>query len=322
MQATSTKTAGRIDTVASCTTLSDKALLAWLSVFLLYAGAGGCPLTPQSPKFVDQFEDYQKGYAARKSVSPGFEYSAQRVCNRLDQLLANRTSNAGLRFLSVGCGDGSFDIEVLRHISATHAVDYVGVDPNGVSLRCFDQALALTAMEEVSASLLNSCAEDILAQEFDPFDIILFSHSLYYFDEPAEVVQQYFQRFLGEQGSVIIVHAALNGVQEIVQTIEGLSQTPYAEEIRDGLTKRGLSVHLDVFPYEMETTDILLGTDFGMRVLNFCLECDYETLPSATKMRVMKEIWGRSSVRGARTFMPEAMAIIEIPARTDDQDQR
>ena len=111
------------------------------------------------------------------------ELNSSMVADVLCEMLQAREPTSSLfRVLSVGCGGGGFDIKVFEKTLERFPeakFHYVGIDVGEASCqearKCFE-----SLRENVTAEL---CCEDIQKLEvgaFEPFDLVLCIHSLYY----------------------------------------------------------------------------------------------------------------------------------------------
>lgn len=116
-------------------------------------------------------------------------------------------SSTQMAVLSIGCGDGSFDADVIDYLlkDRIHQLPliYTGIEPNAVSGSTFLQRL--NSRDSISVSVIKQqwpqCAVELVGQNFD---FVLFSHSLYYMDNINEAFEKAL-RLLKPHGELIVV---------------------------------------------------------------------------------------------------------------------
>jgi SAM-dependent methyltransferase len=116
-------------------------------------------------------------------------------------------SPMSLSVLSIGCGDGSIDAQVVDHLMKNSAqklsVIYVGIEPNVVSPSTFLHRLS--SSNSVAVSVIKEkwpeCVTELVGQSFD---FILCVHSLYQIVDTNSALENAL-RLLKPQGQLIIL---------------------------------------------------------------------------------------------------------------------
>ena len=130
----------------------------------------------------------------------------QLVLNTLKELIDTHEGSSGaLRVLSVGCGSGILDNQLISAIaSSPEHFEYTGVDPNPVACRRFREDFEKLALPNVKLEVRTEAVESLNIN--NPFDIIQLTHALYYFKDPADTLGK-LRRLLAPGGKLIIVQA-------------------------------------------------------------------------------------------------------------------
>lgn len=113
----------------------------------------------------------------------------QLVLQTLKGLIDSHEDSSGtLRVLSVGCGSGILDNQLISELaSSAENFEYTGVDPNPVACRRFREDFKKLALPNVKLKVKTETVESLSINE--PFDVIQLTHALYYFKDPADTLE-------------------------------------------------------------------------------------------------------------------------------------
>ena len=130
----------------------------------------------------------------------------QLVLRTLKELISSHEgSSDALKILSVGCGSGILDNQLISAIaSSAGTFEYTGVDPNPVACRRFREDFEKLALQNVKLEVRTEAVESLNINK--PFDVIQLTHALYYFKNPADTLEK-LRRLLAPGGRLIIVQA-------------------------------------------------------------------------------------------------------------------
>ncbi|ORX95913.1 hypothetical protein K493DRAFT_351227 [Basidiobolus meristosporus CBS 931.73] len=169
----------------------------------------------------------------------GFKFFLDSVDNSLSQkywinenipeLLPSNQSQISV--LSVGCGDGSTELDLLTSLSKKgRKVIYHGIEPNAIHRSRFLQNLESKFCSKASDKgdgiagfqtsnlemLLFNCAFEEFQplQEFQQYDLIMCGHSLYYARSLSASLHRLLFELLSSDGHLVIVHATSNGLPQ------------------------------------------------------------------------------------------------------------
>ena len=110
----------------------------------------------------------------------------ERACQLLVGSQTSRTSAEPFRILSIGCGDGTFDAQILSAMMSRHPdvkIHYTGLDIDKETCQKATETLSLLKTNnKVDIKMLTMEFEDIdsVKAEISPCDLVLAVHVLYY----------------------------------------------------------------------------------------------------------------------------------------------
>jgi len=130
----------------------------------------------------------------------------QLVLRALKELIgSHECSTSALRILSVGCGSGILDNQLISALASSPGpFEYTGVDPNPVACRRFREDFEKLALPNVKLEVRTAAVESLNINR--PFDIIQLTHALYYFKDAADTLGK-LRQLLAPGGKLIIVQA-------------------------------------------------------------------------------------------------------------------
>ena len=264
------------------------------------------PSAPPSPHRVD----YDGIYRLRRRSSTMHDVATQWLVESVRNWRASSTVSRPYRILSIGCGDGDLDARILAAVEAVGSTAYVGCDVNADSLRVFAERIAATSIAS-DVRLVHAPFGEL--SETDRFDLVLLSHSLYYFADPADVVIEALDRHCGPDGRLVVVHSGHDGVPAMSE--RGLGALPFttAEMVAEGLRKRGVWPKIHRLATEMRLDDEVLDSDVARDLFGFLVE--RESLSDAELRDVVEAMKSRSTRADVTWVMPEEVLVLEVRAR-------
>lgn len=129
---------------------------------------------------------------------------AETACQLLKRKLAIPTKS--IRILSIGCGDGTFDIKILQTITNRFPdwkICYVGVDVDRKFCQQARELLNALKNVKVEIMILDFQQMDFSRVEIPPCDLVLAVHVLYYMRDIKKVLSDV-QRLRKPDGKVYI----------------------------------------------------------------------------------------------------------------------
>lgn len=128
------------------------------------------------------------------------------------------------RVLSVGCGDGGFDRDVIGLLreSGSAPLHYVAIDPNPTHLAGFRRMAAELERPGLSFSIQAERMEDF--QSSEPFSFIHFTHSLYHMPGVVGEMIQRARAMLRPGGClVLILQSGASGIRRMSRRLYAMA---------------------------------------------------------------------------------------------------
>lgn len=171
---------------------------------------------------------YQKGYATYLSLFNMCDMYAYFIAN-IHKYVSDTT---GLwRLLSVGCGDGQFDLDLLDIISQRFPlldIEYVGLEPNRYRLDLFKNKISLYP----SVSRYHFQLEQVDLDGYEnrenneKFNLILCVRVLYFMHDCLESTFMRLINRLTAKGKLLAVHKSPSGIVQILHATGLEQQSP------------------------------------------------------------------------------------------------
>ena len=257
--------------------------------------------------------DYAKCFYAFKKISTELE-SMQKWLN--DDFLPTCSWQDPLNILSIGSGDGEFDIELMKLILKRWRIgSYTAVDPNPHHNKKFQSRF--------HESNLNVSKLEIVPEAFTDmnpgknFDLIHMTQCLYYIPDRVRAIQSAID-FLNNNGQILIFHQTAQGINEIqrrfLRNVKGDENEMYScTEIYGVLTSLHVKFEFDTLEGRLDVSDLLTHeSDNGIQLLNFFLECRADLLPHDVKQEVIDFIKNLAFSENSRQYLFHPVGVFRV----------
>ena len=225
----------------------------------------------------------------------------QLVLRALKELISLHEGSTGaLRILSVGCGSGILDNQLISAIaSSPEHFEYTGVDPNPVACRRFREDFENLALPNVKLEVRTEAVESLNIN--NPFDIIQLTHALYYFKDPADTLEK-LRRLLAPGGKLIIVQAPneyLNQLSECFWSHHAGQDIWFSECLEKYLIKQKIEFTCQRLYGEVDVTRCFNeGCPHGEKLLDFITQSDCRESDAEVRERCLHFLKKISRVDG------------------------
>lgn len=174
-----------------------------------------------APPLNDEF--YAESYELRKAASTMTTVAIDWFRRQAGVLLTRETTlseeDKTFSVLSVGCGEGDVDFELIRALLSElsppwESLRYVALEPNATHREGFLRRLDdLSFDERLNISVVDQPFEELdLSEHQGQYDLVLFVHVFYYFEQPYGIIRDAL-RLTKEGGQVVIVHQTPIGIR-------------------------------------------------------------------------------------------------------------
>ena len=227
----------------------------------------------------------------------------QLVLRALNELISLHEGSTGaLRILSVGCGSGILDNQLISAIaSSPEHFEYTGVDPNPVACRRFREDFEKLALPNVKLEVRTEAVESLNIN--NPFDIIQLTHALYYFKDPADTLEK-LRRLLAPGGKLIIIHAPnehLNQLSQCFWSHHAEQDIWFSNRLEEHLVRQGIEFTSHRIHGEVDVTRCFeKSCPHGEKILDFITQSDCRESDADVRARCLHFLKKISRVDGER----------------------
>ena len=227
----------------------------------------------------------------------------QLVLRALKELISLHEGSTGaLRILSVGCGSGILDNQLISTIaSSPEHFEYTGVDPNPVACRRFREDFEKLALPNVKLEVRTEAVESLNIN--NPFDIIQLTHALYYFKDPADTLEK-LRRLLAPGGKLIIIHAPnehLNQLSQCFWSHHAEQDIWFSNRLEEHLVRQGIEFTSHRIHGEVDVTRCFeKSCPHGEKILDFITQSDCRESDADVRARCLHFLKKISRVDGER----------------------
>ena len=227
----------------------------------------------------------------------------QLVLNTLKELIDTHEGSSGaLRVLSVGCGSGILDNQLISVLaSSAGTFEYTGVDPNPVACQRFRENFKKLGLANVKLEVKTETVESLNINE--PFDVIQLTHALYYFKDPADTLEK-LRRLLAPGGKLIIIHAPnehLNQLSQCFWSHHAEQDIWFSNRLEEHLVRQGIEFTSHRIHGEVDVTRCFeKSCPHGEKILDFITQSDCRESDADVRARCLHFLKKISRVDGER----------------------
>ena len=243
-----------------------------------------------------------------------FEANSDQRLALLDWLEAKVVSRMPQRsssILSVGCGTGAFDEQILRFAKMRiKNISYLGIDPNPIEAACFLKTMGSQKSDKVDISVL---VEPFGDRSLDQkFDLILFVHSLYYMDDCNKAIDLALKS-LTPGGQLVICMApdeALNVIANLVWRRQMGQKSWFSDDVTNFFESRGLEFRKTQIDARLNVSDCFdLPTEAGREIIDFIVQTRIDKLPDSLREMIFEFLISISETDDSKTKLPHPVDI-------------
>jgi len=256
-------------------------------------------------------------YASCLDSYEGASNQRRQILSWIQRVLIPQFSNESTAVLSIGCGAGDLDKDILAAGAEQSAtISYVGLEPDAAQCERFVNQMGLDDDENVQIQAHNLSFEDF--QEQQSYDMVLMVHSLYYMADPAWAIEKALS-LVNEGGQLVVLLAANDRLNELSSSfwqIEAdrtawFSQdlTAYLDNLDLVFTRERIEARLDVTP--CFDSDSATGSD----IADFLAQVSTKELPNRLQGMIGEYLDAISHRDDAGRWLPHNVDAFSIPAQ-------
>ncbi len=183
--------------------------------------------------------------------------------------------------LSLGCGDGAFDLELLDHLRGNKIqLEFCGVDFNGAELEEFRRILASRDEWYRERITLRCMKYDASTRFGRRYDFIYMVHFLHFFEQVMPAIRNALQH-LAPQGRLLIIHQKSSGVYAVKQRFLGVlsnQKRHSSEEIKSLLEAEGIAFSAYTIDSYFDVSAMRQRSLEALLLMSFCFGDDLARL--------------------------------------------
>lgn len=222
--------------------------------------------------------------------------------------------NKSINILSVGSGDGEFDLLILEIMRKSNIdiLHYTFLEPSNAQFEKLKMNL-LDAKIDINVEVLLSKMSAFKSSR--KYDLIIFSHCFYYILDKVDAINKALN-CLSENGFILIFHQTEFGINRI--------QKRFLDRFKDksiNFSSSDIKTLLDEeeipFQYHEASADINISSIFddsenGLKLLNFFLEGDMESLNNKEQKEIISFIKRHSYIKENKFLLENPVGIFKI----------
>lgn len=218
--------------------------------------------------------------------------------------------------LSVGAGDGEFDLELIRILLSQpelKCLHYIAVEPaENAAKRLVQRMTAEKFNVEFRFETFVQPYEEWDTEE--AFDFIFFTHSLHFFPDAATAVQRACGQ-LTESGKVLVIQQTSVGVSQVAERF--MLPTAFCSmnwtSTEAGLREAGLSCIREDVEAEINVTEVVKWTADGIKIASIWFGLDLGKARREEQLRVRNTVKDLSSrTKNGKWILPESLGILVL----------
>jgi len=226
--------------------------------------------------------------------------------------------------LSIGCGEGDIDLEIIQsllpHLEERQiCLKYEVIEPNAVHHQVFLERLEEASLPDMIEVRFHDGYFGDTAEIQEQYNLVLLVHVLYYFQEPYDAIQQALTHTKAA-GNVIVVHQEETGIPQIQRRhmldVKGdEAELLTTADIHTLLTDNGHAFAYHSVEAHLDITESLAGTEQGIKIMSFCMECDLRYLQNGKLERLTHAFKSLAVVNGGeQALLREPIGVFIVPA--------
>ena len=231
--------------------------------------------------------------------------------------LVPRLSTDSASVLSIGCGAGDLDKELLAAIAGHSArVSYCGVEPDTAQCERFAAAMGAEANERIRIEAHNVGFESFPVRQ--SYDLVLMVHSLYYMPDPAGAIDKALS-LVKDQSQLVVLLAANDTLNELSSSfwqIEADRVAWFSEDLSAYLDMQGWPFTSEKIEARLDMTPCFDANSVtGSEIADFLAHVSTRELPDHLQDMIREYLDATSYRSESGRWLPHNVDAFSIPAQ-------
>lgn len=229
-----------------------------------------------------------------------------------------------LSILSIGCGTGEFDLELLKLIAPRcRHTRFLGLEPNHVHHAALEARLSRLADEHAACSTARLPFE--LFRSSERFDLILFTHCLYYIPQRLQALLHALE-LLTPDGRIVVFHQTTAGISQLqrrfLAEVKGSTEEMLsAADLAALMQQAGISYRYCELDQCVDVTRCFADDSSGLDLLSFFLESDVEALPGSKREDIRRYLDSICFRAPDRRLLRQPVGVFQIRRTAEPLDE-
>ncbi|MFT6087470.1 MAG: SAM-dependent methyltransferase [Glaciecola sp.] len=231
----------------------------------------------------------------------------------LEKNVLSQMSKGSNSILSVGCGTGAFDEQILHNlIGRMEQIKYLGIEPNKLEAADFVKRMQVKSAENTvvdSSVLVEKFGGRSFAEEFD---LVLFVQSIYYLDDRNDAIDAALDA-LSPGGVLIIVVApdeSLNVIANLIWQRQMGHKSFFSDDLRLRFDTLGVEYSETRISANLNVTNCFNALSHeGRDIIDFTVQARTGLLPEPLQKDIFDFLLSISKVEAGKTYLPHPVDI-------------
>lgn len=242
----------------------------------------------------------------------------QLILEWLTEFSLGHANSGPLSLLSIGCGSGILDNPLLQALAELdRPIIYTAIDPNEVACKRFREEFASLELRNVTLDVREETVESLSGEQ--QFDIVHAVHSLYYFEEPAEAIEQLLGR-LKVGGRLVIFQAPKGELNQLADCFWFPMQDAdiwFSERLESHLGEADLAFQKLRIDGRVDVSECFEDeSPHGAMMLDFITQVDCNELESDARQPLLAYLKAIGKEDGNRVRAPHPVDAFVIAPKT------
>lgn len=274
-------------------------------------------MTSASELELKMYETYDAGYQV---FLKNWQVNRQAAIDLIQKNL--KPHSAQVSVLSIGAGPGDFDVQLIhslkQQLPQELTLRYVAVEPNHLHRQRYEQKISIPEFADVDFQIYPVKIEEFQAEE--KFDVIHFTHCLYYMPNHEHRLVKQAIEMLKDDGFVIITLETHDAIifdtmfKYAALTGQGFAEMLNMEKMQTIVEEIGLSYELVNYPEYLDVRLCFEETSSQAKpLMDFFCQADSHLLSAQQHQEILQILASHVNQQDERKLVPLPAATMMIP---------